>query len=339
VAYVGTFGRHLSEQIDFDKVPYLSQFDPKNCDATQNPNKYLNGTVTQCVPLNDNFFRPIPGFTNVNLRQYAGGSSYHALQAQLTRRFAKGLQFGVAYTWSKVLTDQDTVSGAVATYQSRRWWDYGLANFDRTNNFVAHWSWDLPKGSTSWSNVVTRVLLDNWQYSGIAEFVSGAPMQSPSTQGSTSTVGASGGNQLTTGGLNITGGGDGARALVVGNPQLPKGQRTVDHFFNAAAFVAPAVGVIPSPDTTPNMLRSTFGRGPGTNNFDMAVNKNFPLRERMMFQMRLEAYNVFNHPSFNKVDTNMNFNAATGQQTSTTFGMLNGERGARQLQLSARFNF
>ena len=87
------------------------------------------------------------------------------------------------------------------------------------------------------------------------------------------------------------------------------------------------------------MLRSIFGRGPGTNNFDMAVNKNFPIRERMMLQMRLEAYNAFNHPSFNKVDTNMVYNATTGAQTSTTFGNINGTRGERQLQLSGRFTF
>jgi len=337
VAYVGTYGRHLSEQIDFNEVPYLSQF--TNCDTTQGTNSYLNGSVKQCIPLSDNFFRPTPGFTGLLMRSYSGTSSYHSLQAQMTRRFAKGLQFGIAYTWSKVLTDQDTVNGSVATYQSRRWWNYGLANFDRTNNFVAHWSWDLPKGSTHFSNFATRFLLDNWQYSGIAEFVSGAPLLSPWTQGSGSTVGASGGNQLTTGGLNITGGGDGARAVLIGNPILPKGQRTVDHFFNASAFALPPIGVVPSLANTPNMLRSTFGRGPGTNNFDMAVNKSFPVREGTMFQVRLEAYNAFNHPSFNKVDTNMIFNATTGAQTSTTFGMINGTRGERQLQLSGRFTF
>jgi hypothetical protein len=354
VAYVGTFGRHLSEQIDLNEVPYLSQFDPKNADPSQTtPTPVLGATAASCksnpsdircqqIPLNDNFFRPTPGFTNVNLRSYSGTSSYHSLQTQITRRFAHGLQFGVAYTWSKVMTDQDTVNGTVATYQDRRWWNYGLANFDRTNVFVAHWSWDLPKGSTYWSNFATRTALDNWQLSGIAEFSSGAPMLSPWTQGSSSTVGASGGNQMTTGGVNLTGGGDGARPLIISNPILPKSKRSVNQFFDTSAFapITSLVGVVPSASNTPNMLRSTFGRGPGTNYFDMAVNKNFPLpRERMLFQLRLEAYNVFNHPSFNKVDTNAVFSATTGAQTSTTFGMINGERGARQLQISGRFNF
>ena len=136
VAYVGTFGRHLSEQIDFNEVPYLSQFDPKNQDPSQNTTytPILGATAANCpkqaglvdihcqpVPLGDNFFRPTPGFSNVNLRSYSGTSSYHSLQTQITRRFAKGLQFGLVYTWSKVLTDQDTVSGAVGVYQPHRW--------------------------------------------------------------------------------------------------------------------------------------------------------------------------------------------------------------------------
>jgi hypothetical protein len=83
-------------------------------------------------------------------------------------------------------------------------------------------------------------------------------------------------------------------------------------------------------------------RGPGTNNFDMAVNKNFPIREGMMFQVRVEAYNVMNHASFNKVDTTAIFGASSvvgSSQTSPTLGNLTGDRGPRTMQLSGRFNF
>jgi len=349
VAYVGTFGRHLSEQIDYNVVPYLSQFNPANIDPSQNTTftPITGHTAAQCpavpasaaldycqpVALSDNFFRPTPGFTNLYLRSYSGTSSYNSLQTQLTRRFARGLQFGVVYTWSKVMTDADAVNGAIATYQQRRWWNWGLASYDRTNNFVAHWSWDLPKGSTHFSNVATRLLLDNWQYSGIAEFISGAPLQSPSTSASPVT--------LNSGGVNLTGGGDGTRAIVNANAQLSKGDRTVTRYFNTSAFTMPAPRTIPGPDT-PGMLRSTFGRGPGTNNFDMAVNKNFPIREGMMFQIRAEAYNVFNHASFNKVDTTAIFGTSStpgSQQTSSTFGQLTADRGPRTMQLSGRFNF
>ena len=342
IAYVGTFGRHLNEQYDFNTVPYLSQFDPKNADPSQTtPTPVYGADANYCkthttadyhcqpIPLSDNFFRPIPGFSNVNLRSYSGTSAYHSLQTQLTRRFAHGLQFGVVYTWSKVMTDNDTVNGAVGVYQPHRWWNWGLASFDRTNNFVAHWSWDLPKGSTHFSNFATRLLLDNWQYSGIAEFISGAPLQTPN------------GSTFVTGGVNLTGGGDGARPIVISDPQLGKGARTVNRYFKAEAFVMPTPRTIPTPDT-PGVTRSTFGRGPGTNNFDMAVNKNFPVREGMTFQIRAEAYNVFNHASFNMVDTTVRFDATStpgSPQISPTFGQLTGDRGPRTMQLSGRFNF
>jgi hypothetical protein len=345
VAYVGTFGRHLNEQIDYNIVPYLSQFSPANVDPSQNttftpilghkaadcPANVSSASLIYCqpVPLSDNFFRPIPGFTNVNLRSYAGTSAYHSLQMQLTRRFAHGLQFGAVYTWSKVMTDQDTVNGAVGTYQPHRWWNWGLASYDRTNNFVAHWSWDLPKGSTHFSNFATRFMLDNWQYSGIAEFISGAPLQTPN------------GSTFVSGGVNLTGGGDGPRPIVNTNPQLAKGDRNVNRYFKAEAFVMPAPRTIPTQDT-PGITGTTFGRGPGTNNFDMAVNKNFPVHEGMMFQVRVEAYNVFNHASFNKIDTTVRFDATNtvgSPQNSPTFGQLTGDRGPRTLQLSGRFNF
>jgi len=320
VAYVGTFGRHLSEQYNTNLVPYLSHFQAKNIDNTVAATTVL-GNVSQPVPLNDNFFRPTPGYGAINLRSYSGTSNYHSLQAQLTRRFAKGLQFGVVYTWSKAMTDADAVNGTVATYQNRRFWNYSLASYDRTNNFVVHWLWDLPKGSTLWSNWATKAVLDNWQYSGIAELVSGTPY----------------GITLNTSGIDLTGGGDGARAVVTANPVLPKNKRTVTQYFDTSAFVLPTYKAVPGPDT-PGITRNIVFRGPGTNNMDMALNKNVPIREGILFQLRCEAYNVFNHASFNAIDNTARFNT-NGTTNFSTFGNLTGDRGPRQLQLSGRINF
>jgi len=334
VAYVGTFGRHLSEQVDLNEVPYLAHFQPQNIDKTL-PATTILGGQKQPVPLNDNFFRPIPGFAHVYLRKYAGTSSYHSLQAQLTRRFTKGLQFGVVWTWSKAMTDTDTVNGTVATYQPHRFWNYAEASFDRTNNFVMHWSWDIPNGSHLWNHWLMKSVADHWQFSGIGELVSGAPLLSPSTNS------ASGSATLTSGGIDLTGGGDGTRAVVTGNPVLPKSRRTVDQYFDSSVFVLPTPGTVPGTNT-PGILRTNMMRGPGTNNFDMALNKNFPIKERVTLQIRGEAYNVFNHPSFdatNNVDLTARFDQNTGLQTSTTFGSLIADRGPRILQLSGRINF
>ena len=326
VAYVGTFGRHLDEQVDLNAVPYGAEFLPQNWDTTVSPTVYLTKStyapVTQHANLSDNFFRPTPGYASINQRQFTGTSNYHALQAQLTRRFTKNLQFGVAYTWSKAMTDADTVNGGVARFQNRRFWNYSEASYDRTHNLVFHWNYDLPKGSAVWSNFATRTILDNWAFSGIGQLVSGGPM----------------GIKLNTSGINLTGGGDGSRAIVTGSPIIPRGERTVQKYFNTSVFVLPQVGVIPGPDT-PGIVRNQVFRGPGTNRFDMALNKNFPLREGMLFLVRVEAYNVFNHPSFTTVDNTAVFDNQTGLQKSTTFGNLTNDDQPRIMQLAARFNF
>jgi hypothetical protein len=80
-------------------------------------------------------------------------------------------------------------------------------------------------------------------------------------------------------------------------------------------------------------------RGPGTNNFDMTIFKNFRFRERYNLQLRFEAYNAFNHTQFSGMNTTTQFNPANGQQVNAAFGTLTSARGARVGQASVRFNF
>lgn len=338
IAYVGTFGRHLEQTPNINEVPYLSQFQPQNIDPTASKQTFLGGIVQQGAK-SDNFFRPIPGYGNIALREYTGTSNYNSLQTSVTRRFAKGLQLGLSYTWSKAMSYADTTStgtaSATATYQNSRWWDYGLSNVDRTHNMVIHWVYDLPKASNLWNNFLMKALGDNWQWSGIAEFVSGSPQSI--------TLATSG-----TSGLSFTGGGDGTRILLFGDPYAPADQHHSNfQFLNTGVFVMPPIAkgpsdtsAIPSP-SMPGITRAVVYRGPGTNNFDMTVAKNIPITERVHFQLRCEAYNVFNHVSFNSVQNTATFNSTTGQLdfSKTQFGALNGDRGPRTLQLVGRISF
>jgi hypothetical protein len=304
-----------------------------------------HGGTTLCQPklLDDNYFRPYPGYDNVLLRDYGANSNYNSLQTSVNRRFANGLQFGVSYTFSKVLTTQDTVDGSVANFQDRRFWNYGLADFDRTHDLVVHWTANVPNASRLWDNKILRAIGDNWEWSGISEFVSGHPM-SVSMSGTP----------------NLTGGGDGARVLVNGDVYAPKDQihKTLQ-YLNQDAFSMPPVGVVPTPDM-PGITRNVVFRGPGTNNWDMALQKNIPITEHVQFSLRGEAYNVFNHPSFtmtttaNKPPTTADFDTSTkctgaaandprcGSgliKSNSTFGQIDGERDPRRLQISARITF
>ena len=350
VAYVGSQSRHLSQQYDLNAIPYLAQQDPSWIDPSQtSQNCYYyapnHGGTTLCQPklLSSDYFRPYQGYQNVYLRDYGATSNYNSLQVSLNRRFTRSLQFGLAYTFSKTMADtyskpgDDAVDANVANFQPHRWWQYGLADYDRTHDLVLHWIYDVPKLTSLWNNKVLGVIADNWQWSGIAQFVSGRPY--PVTMSGTP---------------NLTFGGDGARVLLTGPLYAPTGQvHDTLQFINPDSFTMPPVGVVPTPDM-PGITRQMVFRGPGTNNWDMALQKNVPITEHLTFSLRAEAYNVFNHVSFDSVNTTADFdssNKCTGAAASdprcgsgliksnSTFGQVNGERGPRILQLSGRITF
>jgi hypothetical protein len=377
VAYVGTFGRHLNQQEDLNAVPYggtAANLDMSNWIAGKYNSAYscygagssvnaTTGAVTglcQRKTQSDNFVRPIQGYGSVNLRDYGATSNYNSLQASVNRRFSKGMQFGVAYTWSKTMTYMDTVNGAVANFQNRRFWNYGLASFDRTQNLVVHWTADVPNASKFVNSRIVKAIGDNWHWSGIAQFTSGAP-----------------GTIAMSGNPTYSYGGDGVRAFAVGGKYADKSKlHSTGQWLTPTAFAAPCAygtpsglatssgcvsvpytdtvvnGVtyhyyVPSP-ATGNIIGSKGFRAPGTNNFDMSLQKDIPVKEQMKFSFRVEAYNVFNHPSFDQVgDSNdkatLDFDyssTGTGALNKTSsFGQVAGERGARVLQLSGRFAF
>ena len=136
IAYVGSLARHQQWAQNLNTVPYGARFLPQNADPS-NP----------ALPLNDNFFRPFPGYQNFTYNANNGNSNYNALQFSANRRFSHGFQYGVAYTWSKTMTYVDSDSSAVAVYRPVRVWNYGKASFDQTHIFVFNYTWDLPPAS------------------------------------------------------------------------------------------------------------------------------------------------------------------------------------------------
>jgi len=165
--------------------------------------------------------------------------------------------------------------------------------------------------------VVAKAVLDNWQVNGIASFISGAPLGIAAT---------------TTTGIDITGSPtDGYRTVITGNAILLKDQRTVSRFFDTSVFRLPAIGSFGN-------AAKTVIRGPGTNNWDLAVMKNFNIKERARFQFRAEMYNAFNHTQFSAVDTTARFDPL-GAQVNTQFGQLTNTAAPRTMQLALRFLF
>lgn len=307
VSYVGSLGRHLMQNRNLNSIPFGSNFQPANQDPTS-PGK----------PLPAAFLRPYAGYNDISLLEYAGNSSYHSMQVTVNRRFARSIQYGASWTWSKAMDYTDGDNNAVSSLISPKVWNYGRAGFDRTHILSVNWTWTIPQASRIWKNAVSRAALDGWQMSGIASFISGAPLG----------IGYS-----LVQSVDITGSPtDGARVFLVDNPVIPKSQRTFNRNFNTEAVRAPAVG------TFGNSAKDLI-RGPGTNNWDISLFKNIPLpSERCRLQFRAEAYNAFNHTQFNALNTTARFDA-TGKQVNANFGQYTGAAAPRRVQLALRFTF
>ncbi len=331
-AYVASFGRHLGETLGgssgINTVPYGAEFLPQN----QNPQSSTPS------PLSDNYFRPYMGWGNIPLQIFQGNSSYHSLQLQAHRRFTKDLQFGVVYTFSKAMDYSEgdsTTSGGVAQWLNRKVWNYGLAGYDRPNVLTFHFLYNVPNLSRVWPNRFIKAVFDNWQISDVTSFISG--------QMATVSMGESPS-------VNFTGGGDGARPLMVGNPMLSGSKRTFTTWFNAAAYAEPTPmgsgGLCPATGcpayTIANIgdMPATQFRGPGVNNWNTSVYKNFSLFRdgRVMGQFRGEAYNAFNHSQWSGVDSTITFNAS-GVNSRATTGNITSARDPRYMQLAFKILF
>jgi hypothetical protein len=225
----------------------------------------------------------------------------------------------------------DAYNVTVAQYQNLRAWNYGPASYDIKNNLVVNYLWSLPKASGLWNNLVTRGVLDNWQISGIASYVSGAP----------GAIGLSVSN-----GANITGGGDTARVMLSCDP-MRRAPHTFKQWFDTSCVSVPVAGKAATP-TTPAVLGQTGNAPkanfflPGVTNFDTALFKNMPVGDRFVVQLRVETYNTFNHAEFNGLNNVATFANATSSatpQTSSIFGQLSSTLNPRYMQLALHIDF
>src|ERR1700746_104697 len=186
------------------------------------------------------------------------------------------------------------------------------------NRITLNWVWELPKASTRWNNGFSNWVLDNWEVSGIASFISGQPTNV---------------NLSTTNNENITGGGDGAQVILTGNPVLPKSQRPFHRYFNPNVFALPAKGQIGT------AWNGAAFYGPGVNNWDIAAAKHFRFGEGVDAQLRVETYNTFNHPQWSGVNSTALFDPSTGDQVNAALGRITADRGPRLMLLALRVGF
>ncbi len=304
IAYSGSLGRHLLWTRNLNSIPFGTNFLPSSLDASS------PGT-----PLSPAFLRPYPGYNDILYREYAGSSNYHSLQVSANRRFARSMQFGGSWTWSKAMDFNSSETELMSNLITARTYAYGLSALDRTHVAKINWLWDIPELKSGAK--LLRAAMNHWQLSGIASFVSGMPMPVNFTQVTAS---------------DITGSPtDNARIVVTGNPILPKGERTFDRNFRTEVFKLPARG------TFGNAARTVI-RGPGINNWDASLRKSISITERLKVQFRWELYNAFNHTQFSDLDNTARFDSQ-GRQVNARFGAFTAARSPRIMQFALRATF
>ena len=324
LSYVGTVGRHMRRMKGINTLPYGTNFLPDS--------HWSSGALKE-----PNFLRQYQGYDAISYISFDDSSNYHSMQMSLNRRFGTGFTMQANWVWSKTM-DYGTAyegpfGGGNPDFLPDRLF-YGQADSDHTHNVMVNFTYKVPGlSSRLGNNIVAKGVFDGWQLSGIVSMISGA------MQG----VGAS-----ITGGppVDMTGS-DGAptRADIVGDPinSNPTGMQSR---LNGAAIALPKYGEGVCQYGDPytcgfgNAPRVVF-RGPGTNNWDLSLFKNFQLgkNEARSLQFRWETYNTFNHTQYTGVSSGATFDYFTGAQTNAALGQFTSAGPARKMVLALKIKF
>jgi hypothetical protein len=277
---------------------------------------------------NPDVYRPLPNYSNLWINRHSAYQNYHALQALVSRQRGR-VNFSASYTFSKNLgLKGDDANGYRANASEYafdpREYNYGVLGTDRTHVASLSWSLQLPdvKRDGFW-----QALFGQWQLAGVSSYVSGAPLMGWFGMQGTTAGGVAIMNETITGSPDVY-----AMPVLTCDPRdgVPDG-----FLFDPACFAAPTPGANGS-------ARQPYIKGQPFHNHDLSLAKSFPLGKGRRLQLRVSAYNVFNHPiRYPDITRNLTLVFDNGVQTNSEFGRLpeDNKYGRRIVQLSVRFEF
>ena len=310
VTYAGFQMRNAEMETNINPVPDGARFldeNPQNANP-QNP--------ASAKPAE--FLRPYLGYQNITMRSHFGNATNNSLQVQLNRRYIRGLQFAVAYTLAKTISNGTTFS----PLRPSREWNDAPDGTTQLHNLIVNYTWDVPGGSRMWNSWLTRGLLDGWQFSGDSAFVSGD---------------WAGVSTSTTDNVDFTGGDGGTRARISGNVMCTSGNCDATPGGGGSYLNIGAFSRLTGRGDIGNAPRAVF-RLPPIRITNFSLFKNFQLGGGRRMQFRWEMYNVFNQVNWANINTNAQFNPA-GEMVNQSFGQATSARDARVMQGAIRFTF
>jgi hypothetical protein len=315
--------------------------------TTQNTGSTIPGGLLRRAGLPANYIVANPQYVAANYTSNFANSNYHALQLDLSKRFAQGWQLGSNFTWSKSLGEEEgSGQEMLDSYRNGRdrHQDKRLLSFDRKFVFRNSGSVELPFGPGKLflkeSHGILARVFERWQISPIINITSGSPFT------------------FTSGVASLNSAGDNTATLVGAMPNKGTVTRVADgvvYFPNLKQVADPSIArlttaqalntrstllaiadssgnlllVNPEPGVLGN-LAALYGRGPVSWRFDVNLVKRVRIGEQKEFEFRLDAIDVLNSPQFGNPDAEI---------SSTTFGRITTATGNRILVLGARINF
>jgi hypothetical protein len=320
VAYVGSRSLHILETQDYNAGACCTTTGKANTGSTN----LLVASASGGEFKTNTFSTVQADITDIN-------ANYHSLQVSGEKRMSHGLTILANYTFSKSMDDLpfgEGVSGFDTGYSTlpltdanRHRFDYGPSSFDHTHVFSGSYVWQLP--SLQHANRLMRHVLGDWQLGGIVSAATGRPITVlQGTEISGTGIGNDRGTYCTGNGAA----GDTCQPGIsaYGNNSCAGVTATCVSWLNAAAFEPTKVG-----GANNATIFGTFGdigknalRLPGTFNWDMQLSKYINFTERWKLQLRVEYFNIFNHPNFAPESTSTGTVNSTDQISS--FDKLNG---------------
>jgi hypothetical protein len=349
-AYAGLHGSHLPVSHSRNQVPKdvldRALADPA-CSPTVTSACFLQGSTAnpftnyastftqgaQQYPTLPKFqlYRPFPQYGNIsNTGNYIGISNYNSLQVKGEKRFSQGGVLLLSYTFSKLMANAESLTSWLEVvgapgFQNMSNLDreYALSGYDSRQRLVASYVYSLPigRGQRFFANVsgLADKVVSGWGVNGVSTFQKGFPMGVSMNLNTVSMYSGAGTTRP-----NVVPGVD---KRTHGRIQDRLGdQYSKTTYFNLAAFAAPGPFRYGNESRTDNELRL-----PGIANWDFALFKDTHISERLTFQFRAEAFNLFNRVQFGGPNTAIG-NAQNGRITRQA-------NDPRTLQLAGRINF
>jgi hypothetical protein len=350
-AYSGAHGSYLPVSRNINQVSkqYLDRAaaDPScvgavnlanNCFLTkrvQNPFTqalFTQGNQQYATIQSNQLYRPFPQYGGIsNTGNYIGFSNYNALQMKLEKRFSSGGVLLGSYTFSKLMTNAESLTSWLEAtgapgYQNLNdlSQEYSLSGYDSRQRLTVSYVYFLPFGKNQhWGSGVSGLLgglISGYGVNGVTTFQKGFPLGFSMASNTVSTYALAGTTRP-----NMV---QGCAKQTSGSIQSRLGDSSsnFNRMFDPACFQAPGNFKFGNASRTDNQLRA-----PGIANFDFALFKDTHITERLVLQLRVESFNLFNRVQFGAPNTSIG-SAQMGQITTQV-------NDPRLLQLAGRINF